>query len=204
MNAILNLHLATGRIGKPGAAPFSITGQPNAMGGREVGGLASTLAAHMDFAPDNRARLQRFWASPTIAPKPGLKAVDLFRELGQGRIKALWIMATNPAVSMPDAGTVREALAACPFVVVSDVMAETDSSTHAHVRLPAAAWARRTGPSPIPTARSAASARCLRCPARRSPTGGSSRRSAAAWAGKPPSPMIAGRNLARTLSPVDL
>ncbi|MDY0958926.1 molybdopterin-dependent oxidoreductase [Sphingomonas sp. CFBP8993] len=145
VNAILNLHLATGRIGKPGAAPFSITGQPNAMGGREVGGLASTLAAHMDFAPENRARVQRFWASPTIAPKPGLKAVDLFRELGQGRIKALWIMATNPAVSMPDAGSVREALAACPFVVVSDVVAETDSSVHAHVRLPAAAWGEKDG-----------------------------------------------------------
>jgi len=101
VNAILNLHLATGRIGKPGAAPFSITGQPNAMGGREVGGLASTLAAHMDFAADNRARVQRFWASPAIAARPGLKAVDLFRQVGQGRIKALWIMATNPAVSMP-------------------------------------------------------------------------------------------------------
>lgn len=145
VNAILNLHLATGRIGKPGAAPFSITGQPNAMGGREVGGLASTLAAHMDFAPENRARVQRFWAAPTIAPKPGLKAVDLFRELGQGRIKALWIMATNPAVSMPDAGAVREALAACPFVVVSDVVADTDSATHAHVRLPAAAWGEKDG-----------------------------------------------------------
>jgi len=145
VNAILNLHLATGRIGKPGAAPFSITGQPNAMGGREVGGLASTLAAHMDFAPENRARVQRFWASPAIAPKPGLKAVDLFRELGQGRIKALWIMATNPAVSMPDAGSVREALAACPFVVVSDVIAETDSSVNAHVRLPAAAWGEKDG-----------------------------------------------------------
>ncbi|WP_314374227.1 molybdopterin-dependent oxidoreductase [Sphingomonas paucimobilis] len=145
VNAILNLHLATRRIGKPGAAPFSITGQPNAMGGREVGGLASTLAAHMDFAPENRARVKRFWASPGIAPKPGLKAVDLFRELGQGRIKALWIMATNPAVSMPDAGSVREALATCPFVVVSDVIAETDSSVHAHVRLPAAAWGEKDG-----------------------------------------------------------
>lgn len=145
VNAILNLHLATGRIGKPGAAPFSITGQPNAMGGREVGGLASTLAAHMDFAPENRARVQRFWASPTIAEKPGLKAVDLFRSVAEGRIKALWIMATNPAVSMPDAARVREALAACPFVVVSDVVAETDSSVHAHVRLPAAAWGEKDG-----------------------------------------------------------
>ena len=145
VNAILNVHLATGRIGKPGAQPFSITGQPNAMGGREVGGLASTLAAHMDFAPENRARVQRFWAAPTIADKPGLKAVDLFRSIGEGRIKALWVMATNPAVSMPDAGKVREALAACPFVVVSDVIADTDTSAFAHVRLPAAAWGEKDG-----------------------------------------------------------
>lgn len=145
VNAIINLHLATGRIGKPGAAPFSITGQPNAMGGREVGGLASTLAAHMDFAPDNVARVARFWDAPNVAGKPGLKAVDLFREVGHGRIKALWVMATNPAVSMPDAGQVREALAACPFVVVSDVMAETDTSAFADVRLPAAAWGEKEG-----------------------------------------------------------
>ena len=145
VNAILNLHLATARIGKPGAAPVSITGQPNARGGREVGGLASSLAAHMDFAPENVARVGKFWAAPKLATKPGLKAVDLFRELGQGRIKALWVMATNPAVSMPDAGRVREALAACPFVVVSDVIAETDTSQFAHVRLPAAAWGEKDG-----------------------------------------------------------
>jgi assimilatory nitrate reductase catalytic subunit len=145
VNAILNLHVATGRIGKPGAAPFSITGQPNAMGGREVGGLASSLAAHLDFAPENRARVQRFWGAPTIAAKAGLKAVDLFRAVGAGRIKALWIMATNPAVSMPNAGAVREALGRCPFVVVSDVIAETDSTTFAHVRLPAAGWGEKDG-----------------------------------------------------------
>ena len=145
VNAILNVHLATGRIAKPGAAPFSITGQPNAMGGREVGGLASSLAAHMDFAPENVARVGRFWAAPKIATKPGLKAVDLFRELHQGRIKALWVMATNPAVSMPDAGRVREALAACPFVVVSEVVGQTDTSQFAHVRLPAAAWGEKDG-----------------------------------------------------------
>ncbi|WP_084491211.1 nitrate reductase [Sphingobium ummariense] len=145
VNAIINVHLATGRIGRPGAAPFSITGQPNAMGGREVGGLASTLAAHMDFAPENVARVGRFWAAPTMATRPGLKAVDLFRAIGEGRIKALWIMATNPAVSLPDAGRVREALAACPFVVVSDVIVDTDSSAFAHVRLPAAAWGEKDG-----------------------------------------------------------
>ncbi|WP_375287487.1 molybdopterin-dependent oxidoreductase [Sphingomonas sp.] len=145
VNAILNLHLATGRIGRPGAAPFSITGQPNAMGGREVGGLATTLAAHMDFAPENVARVGRFWAAARMATRPGLKAVDLFRAIGEGRIKALWIMATNPAVSMPDAARVREALAACPFVALSDVVAETDTSAFAHVRLPAAAWGEKDG-----------------------------------------------------------
>ncbi|WP_416463512.1 molybdopterin-dependent oxidoreductase [Sphingomonas sp. VDB2] len=145
VNAIINVHLATGRIGKAGAAPFSITGQPNAMGGREVGGLASTLAAHMDFAPDNVARVGRFWAAPNMATKPGLKAVDLFRAMDEGRIKALWVMATNPAISLPDAGRVREAMASCPFVVVSDIMADTDSSAHAHVRLPAAGWGEKDG-----------------------------------------------------------
>jgi len=145
VNAIINVHLATGRIGKPGAAPFSITGQPNAMGGREVGGLASTLAAHRDFAPETAADVARFWAAPNIATKAGLKAVDLFRAVRDGRIKALWIMATNPAVSMPDAGMVRDALASCPFVVVSDVIAETDTSKYAHVRLPAAGWGEKDG-----------------------------------------------------------
>ena len=145
VNAIINVHLACRRIGKPGAAPFSITGQPNAMGGREVGGLASTLAAHMDFAPDNVERVGRFWAAPNMATKPGLKAVDLFRAINEGRIKALWVMATNPAVSLPDAGRVREALESVPFLVVSDIMADTDSSTHAHVRLPAAGWGEKDG-----------------------------------------------------------
>ncbi len=145
VNAIINVHLATGRIGRPGAAPFSITGQPNAMGGREVGGLASTLAAHRDFAPDNIEAVRRFWAAPRIATKPGLKAVDLFRQVREGRVKALWIMATNPAVSMPDAGLVREALATCPFVVVSDCIADTDTTRFAQVKLPAAGWGEKDG-----------------------------------------------------------
>jgi assimilatory nitrate reductase catalytic subunit len=145
VNAIVNVHLATGRIGKPGAAPFSITGQPNAMGGREVGGLASTLAAHMDFAPENRANVGRFWSAPRVADRPGLKAVDLFRSIREGRVKALWVMATNPAVSLPDANLVREALATCPLVVVSDCIADTDTSRYAHVKLPAAGWGERDG-----------------------------------------------------------
>ncbi len=145
VNAILNVHLATGRIGKPGAAPFSITGQPNAMGGREVGGLATTLAAHRGFTSEDIAEVKRFWAAPRMAEKPGLKAVDLFRSIGEGRVRALWVMATNPAVSLPEAARVREALAACPFVVVSDCIAETDTSRHAHVKLPALGWGEKDG-----------------------------------------------------------
>ena len=146
VNAIINCHLATGRIGKPGMGPFSVTGQPNAMGGREVGGLANMLAAHMalENAAD-RDRVQRFWRAPTIAEKPGLKAVDMFRAVADGRIKALWIMATNPVVSMPDAGHVHDAIANCPFVVVSDVTAETDTARLAHVLLPALGWGEKNG-----------------------------------------------------------
>jgi len=146
VNAIINCHLATGRIGRPGMGPFSVTGQPNAMGGREVGGLANMLAAHMaiEDAAD-RDRVQRFWQAPTIATKPGLKAVDMFRAVADGRIKALWIMATNPVVSMPDAGSVKQAIADCPFVVVSDVSAATDTARLAHVLLPAHAWGEKSG-----------------------------------------------------------
>jgi assimilatory nitrate reductase catalytic subunit len=146
VNAIINCHLATGRIGRAGMGPFSLTGQPNAMGGREVGGLANMLAAHMaiENAAD-RDRVQRFWSSPVIAQKPGLKAVDMFRAVADGRIKALWIMATNPVVSMPDADAVEAAIAACPFVVVSDVLQETDTTRHADVLLPSLGWGEKDG-----------------------------------------------------------
>src|SRR3546814_18181281 len=97
---------------------------PNAMGGREVGGLASTLAAHMDFAPESVDRVRRFWSAPAMAVKPGLKAVDMFRAVGRGKIKALWIMETNTAGSLTEPGAVREELAAFPFAVGSDVTLE--------------------------------------------------------------------------------
>jgi assimilatory nitrate reductase catalytic subunit len=146
VNAIINCHLATGRIGRPGMGPFSVTGQPNAMGGREVGGLANMLAAHMEIEnPVHRDRVRRFWNAPAIAGKPGLKAVDMFRAVADGRIKALWIMATNPADSMPDADAVEAALGACPFVVVSDIAANTDTIRHAHVKLPATGWGEKDG-----------------------------------------------------------
>ncbi|SFQ10960.1 assimilatory nitrate reductase catalytic subunit [Mesorhizobium sp. NFR06] len=145
VNAIINCHLATGRIGKPGTGPFSVTGQPNAMGGREVGGLANQLAAHMDFAdPSGINRVSRFWKAPNIARRGGLKAVDMFQAVADGRIKALWVMGTNPAVSMPDASRVRAALSKCDFVAVSDVT-RTDTTRHADVLLPAAAWGEKDG-----------------------------------------------------------
>ena len=145
VNAIINCHLVTGRIGKPGMGPFSITGQPNAMGGREVGGLANQLASHMDFEPDNVSRIGRFWNAPNMATRPGLKAVDLFNAVADGKIKALWIMATNPVVSLPNADKVRRALDVCPFVVVSDVVSSADTVAYAHVALPATGWGEKTG-----------------------------------------------------------
>ena len=146
VNAIVNCHLATGRIGKPGAGPFSVTGQPNAMGGREVGGLANMLAAHMEIEnAEHRRIVQDFWRSPTITTKPGLKAVDLFRAIEDGHVKALWIMGTNPAVTMPEADRVRAALRACPFVVVSEVCRATDTTALADVLLPSAAWGEKEG-----------------------------------------------------------
>ncbi len=144
-NAIINVHLATGRIGKPGASPFSITGQPNAMGGREVGGLSNQLAAHMDFSAADRDRVKRFWNAPNLVSEPGLKAVDMFRAVGEGKIKFLWIMSTNPLVSMPDADAVKEAMRQCDMVVVSDCMANTDTALAAHLLLPAASWGEKNG-----------------------------------------------------------
>jgi assimilatory nitrate reductase catalytic subunit len=146
VNAIINCHLATGRVGKPGAGPFSITGQPNAMGGREVGGFANTLAAHVDVEDEaGRAAVRQFWHAPRIASKQGPKAVEMFDRIHDGRIKAVWIMATNPVVSLPDADKVRAALERCELVVVSDVMANTDTAKLAHVLLPALAWGEKDG-----------------------------------------------------------
>jgi assimilatory nitrate reductase catalytic subunit len=146
VNSIINCHLLTGRIGRPGMGPFSLTGQPNAMGGREVGGLANMLAAHMEL--DNAAHrdtVQSFWNAPRIASKPGLKAVDLFHAIEAGTVKAVWIIATNPVVSLPDADQVKRALAKCELVVVSDIVAGTDTNAYADVLLPALGWGEKDG-----------------------------------------------------------
>jgi assimilatory nitrate reductase catalytic subunit len=146
VNAIINCHLLTGRIGRPGMGPFSLTGQPNAMGGREVGGLANTLAAHLDLeSAEHRDAVRAFWGGPGIASRPGLKAVELFEAMHAGRIKAVWIMATNPVVSLPDADRVREALERCELVVLSDCVGDTDTAALADVLLPAATWGEKDG-----------------------------------------------------------
>ncbi len=146
INSIINCHLLTGRIGRKGMGPFSFTGQPNAMGGREVGGLANQLAAHMEI--DNAAHrdiVAEFWQTSTLASKAGFKAIDCFDEIEKKNIKAVWIMATNPVVSMPDANRVKAALENCEFVVVSDCVNNTDTVRLADVRLPATTWGERDG-----------------------------------------------------------
>jgi len=144
--AIIHLHLATGKIGKPGCGPFSLTGQPNAMGGREVGGLANLLSAHRDLAnPEHRAEVARLWGIPDVPARPGLTAVELFEAVHRGEIKALWIACTNPAQSLPDLTRVHEALAKCPFVVLQEVNGDTDTAAHADLLLPAAGWGEKEG-----------------------------------------------------------
>jgi assimilatory nitrate reductase catalytic subunit len=146
VNAIINCHLATGRIGKPGASPFSLTGQPNAMGGREVGGLANQLAAHMAFAPPDIDRVRRFWKAPRIATHEGLKAVQMFEAVARGEIKALWVIGTNPAVSLPDADAARAALKKLELFVISENVRSNDTvKSGAHVLLPAQAWGEKSG-----------------------------------------------------------
>jgi len=146
VNAIINCHLATGRIGQPGTGPFSLTGQPNAMGGREVGGLSNQLAAHMNFTPQDIDRVRRFWRAPRIATHEGLKAVQMFNAIARGDIKALWVMGTNPIVSLPNADAVREAVKKLDLFVVSENVLSNDTvNSGAHVLLPAHAWGEKSG-----------------------------------------------------------
>jgi assimilatory nitrate reductase catalytic subunit len=144
--ALINLHLATGQIGRPGAGPFSLTGQPNAMGGREVGGLANLLSGHRDLAnPEHRAEVARLWGVEAVPARPGATAVEMFQAAADGQIKALWIACTNPAHSMPDQATVRRALERAEFVVVQETFAGTATARHAHLLLPASSWGEKDG-----------------------------------------------------------
>ncbi len=144
--ALIALHLATGQIGRPGAAPFSLTGQPNAMGGREVGALATLLPGHRDPASaEDRAEVARLWQVDAMPATPGLTAVELFEALHEGRVRAVWIVCTNPAQSLPDATRVREALRRAEFVVVQDAYDHGETIGHAHVVLPATTWGEKDG-----------------------------------------------------------
>ncbi len=144
--ALLNLSLITGQIGKPGAGPFSLTGQPNAMGGREVGGMANLLAAHHDLAnPVHRDKVARFWGVDRISEKPGLTATEMFDALESGTLRAIWIVCTNPAVSLPNLARAEAALKNAPFVIVQDISARADTAAYADLLLPAAGWLEKTG-----------------------------------------------------------
>ena len=144
--ALINLHLATGQIGKPGAGPFSLTGQPNAMGGREVGGMANLLSAHRNLSdPVHRAEIARFWGVPSVPAEPGRTAVEMFEAIREGTIKAVWIACTNPAQSLPDQKLVHEALERAELVVVQDAYRNTETGAYAHVFLPAATWGEKEG-----------------------------------------------------------
>jgi len=144
--ALINLHLATAQIGRPGAGPFSLTGQPNAMGGREVGGLANLLSAHRDMAnPQHRAEVAALWGVPAVPSVPGKTAVEMFQAAADGEIKALWIACTNPAQSMPDQATVRRALERAEFVVVQEAFSTTATCEWADLLLPATTWGEKDG-----------------------------------------------------------
>jgi len=145
-SALINLHLATGQIGKPGAGPFSLTGQPNAMGGREVGGMANLLSAHRNLSSErDRAEMAALWGIDSVPSKPGKTAVEMFEAIGRGEIKAVWIACTNPAQSMPDVSAVRQALERAELVVVQEAFRDAETCDYADILLPAATWAEKEG-----------------------------------------------------------
>jgi assimilatory nitrate reductase catalytic subunit len=144
--ALINLHLATGKIGKPGCGPFSLTGQPNAMGGREVGGMANLLSAHRDLAnAEHRAEVAALWGIADVPSKPGKTAVEMFDAVAGGEIKMLWIACTNPAQSMPDQAKIRKALETAELVVVQEAYVDTETAAYADVILPATTWGEKEG-----------------------------------------------------------
>jgi assimilatory nitrate reductase catalytic subunit len=145
-SALINLHLATGQIGRPGAGPFSLTGQPNAMGGRETGSLSNLLPGHREAAnAEHRAEVASYWGVEQLPANTGLTAIELFEQVRNGTIKALWIACTNPAQSMPDQTAVRAALEACPFVVLQEAFRTTETAAFADLLLPAASWGEKDG-----------------------------------------------------------
>ncbi|MGY5351652.1 molybdopterin-dependent oxidoreductase [Wenyingzhuangia sp. IMCC45533] len=144
--SLLNISLVTGQIGKPGSGPFSLTGQPNAMGGREVGGMANLLAVHKDLSnPEHRKEVSDFWGSNPINPKPGFTATKMFDALDRGELKAIWIICTNPVVSLPNSNKIERALKKAKFVVVQDISHNAETTKYADLLLPAAGWLEKEG-----------------------------------------------------------
>jgi anaerobic selenocysteine-containing dehydrogenase len=146
VSALINLHLLTGQVGRPGTGPFSLTGQANAMGGREVGGMATELACHRGWHDEaGRREVERHWGLGPLPASRGLTAVELVDAIAERRVRVLWVACTNPAASLPDGWAVREAFRRLDLLVVQDVVHPTDTSELAHVLLPAAAWGEKTG-----------------------------------------------------------
>lgn len=171
-SALINLHLATGQIGRPGAGPFSLTGQPNAMGGRETGSLSNLLPGHRDAAtPEHRAQVAHYWGVDSLPAKPGLSAIELFEQLQNGTIKALWIACTNPAQSLPDQNRIRQALETCPFVVLQEAFKTTETARYADLLLPAASWGEKEGTVTNSERRISNVRKAIAPPAKRAPTG---------------------------------
>ncbi|MFS4466763.1 molybdopterin-dependent oxidoreductase [Maribacter sp. 2210JD10-5] len=144
--ALFNISLLTGQIGKPGSGPFSLTGQPNAMGGREVGGMANLLAVHKDLNnAEHRREVQEFWGGKPIKQQAGLTATEMFDALEKGTLKAIWVICTNPVVSMPNAHKIERALEKANFVVVQDISHNSETTKYADLLLPAAGWLEKEG-----------------------------------------------------------
>ncbi len=144
--SLLNLSLITGKIGKPGSGPLSLTGQPNAMGGREVGGMANLASAHRNLNdPEHRKEIADFWNVDSVPEQPGLSATEMFQALRDGKMKAVWILCTNPLVSLPDSNLIEEALSKAKFVIVQDISNRSDTVKYADLVLPAAAWLEKDG-----------------------------------------------------------
>lgn len=180
--ALINLHLATAQIGKPGAGPLSLTGQPNAMGGREVGGMANLLSAHRDVSnPQHRREVAALWGVADVPARPGLTAVEMFQAAADGQIKALWIACTNPAQSLPDQKTVRRALERADLVILQEAFATTATGAFADLLLPAATGVRKRAPSPTASGASVASRQRCHRRVRPEPTGASLATLASSW-----------------------
>jgi len=144
--SLINLSLITGQIGKPGSGPFSLTGQPNAMGGREVGGMCNLLPAHRDLGNENhRKEVASFWGVEDVPAKPGYSATEMIDALESGKLKAIWIICTNPLVSLPNSAKVEAALKKAKFVVVQDISEKSDTVPFADVVFPAAGWLEKEG-----------------------------------------------------------